>query len=117
MLSSWQVGAAQFADGRCVVTGYRDTSMAAAVAGLANSEVWLWDPRQRRVAQQLLLADEHRQTRDVSIDLILPGGAIYTLTPILRRVCTANTRSFLPSRVLLVDVGSFFGRAARGRRR
>jgi hypothetical protein len=37
-----------------VATGYRDTTMAAAVSGKRNSEVWLWDPRRRAMVQQLL---------------------------------------------------------------
>ena len=52
-LSSWAMGQ-QFEDGRVVVSGYRDTSTAAAVSGAANSETWLWDPKSRTLVQRLL---------------------------------------------------------------
>jgi hypothetical protein len=71
-LSSWQLSGAQFSDGCIIATGYRDTSMAAAVSGVKNSEVWLFDPQRQQMVRQLLTLDTH-DDRDVGIDVVLPG--------------------------------------------
>lgn len=71
-LSSWQLSGAQFSDGSIIATGYRDTTMAAAVSGAKNSEVWQFDPLRQQMLRQLLTLDTHHES-EVGVDLILPG--------------------------------------------
>ena len=93
-LSSWAMGQ-QFEDGRVVVSGYRDTSTAAAVSGAANSETWLWDPKSRTLVQRLL---EHHpfDGHEVGIDAILPGGQ--------RLICGVNFEEFHERRLVAMDL-------------
>jgi hypothetical protein len=71
-LSSWQLSGAQFSNGLIIATGYRDTTMAAAVSGEKNSEIWLFDPLRQQMVHQLLTRDTH-DDREVSVDVVLPG--------------------------------------------
>ena len=52
-LSSWQLSGAQLSNGCIIATGYRDTTMAAAVSGEKNSEIWLFDPVLQKMVRQL----------------------------------------------------------------
>ena len=63
----------QFPDGQIVAPGHYDTTIAAAVSGQDHSEVWLWDPRRRATAQQLLRRDEHHSC-ERAVHAMLPGG-------------------------------------------
>eukprot|EP01043_Picozoa_sp_COSAG02_P007837 COSAG02_NODE_241_length_27638_cov_13.101020_12_plen_571_part_00 len=71
-LSSWQLSGAQFSNGLIIATGYRDTTMDAAVSGKKNSEIWLFDPLRQQMVRQLLTRDTH-DDRELSVDAVLPG--------------------------------------------